>query len=137
MTRKVGPGTRRKGKNIQAPVEEFMKKAKAISAQASVPDARPHLVLAKFPNPEAQVTIGDKTFKARADQMSLLSVFQFLSVSTPKAQPKLFSTGSCGFMASTKASVKRQYCKADLRGPVQVAVEVGGQSLVLQHPPAC
>ncbi|CAE7269584.1 glcK [Symbiodinium sp. CCMP2592] len=40
------------------------------------------------------VTIGDKTFKAA---------------------PKLFSTGSCGFMASTK-----------------VPVEVGGQSLVLQ-----
>ncbi|CAE7940934.1 glcK [Symbiodinium sp. KB8] len=45
--------------------------------------------------PITAVTIGDKTFKAA---------------------PKLFSTGSCGFMASTK-----------------VPVEVGGQSLVLQH----
>ncbi|CAE7855726.1 glcK, partial [Symbiodinium necroappetens] len=56
------------------------------------------------------VTIGDKTFKAWPQGTPGAAV-KHKNSSGLQAAPKLFSTGSCGFM---------------------VPVEVGGQSLVLQ-----
>ena len=53
-----------------------------------------------------EVTIGDKTFKAWPQGTPRAAV-KHKNSSGLQAAPKLFSTGSCGFMASTKARAAR------------------------------
>ena len=51
-----------------------------------------------------EVTIGDKTFKAWPQGTAFACPEE--QRTEDKAAPKLFSTGSCGFMASTKARTR-------------------------------
>ncbi|CAE7769346.1 glcK [Symbiodinium sp. CCMP2456] len=94
-------------------------------AKASPPDAKRAKGTAEDPPRRSTSGEGKGKGKIKDRQSSSMTREEFMAKAKPitvtigdktfKAAPKLFSTGSCGFMASTK-----------------VPVEVGGQSLVLQ-----
>eukprot|EP00439_Symbiodinium_sp_Y106_P077731 s46_g16.t1 len=94
-------------------------------AKAPLPDAKRAKGTAEDPPRRSTSGEGKGKGKIKDRQSSSMTREEFMAKAKPitvtigdktfKAAPKLFSTGSCGFMASTK-----------------VPVEVGGQSLVLQ-----